>query len=128
MSDLGNYHVIPRKPVPGRAGSTLQVARSHSTLWRPWSPKLGSTAEYERSLHKFPWLSNEPDYGNFYEDLEGGYSLMPQISSRFHEDLGRGPGPDMVENSVDPPNPPTIPDQPPDTDDDDLVSDPLCPL
>lgn len=129
MSNLGNYYVVPRKPVPRRTDSSLQVARSHSTLWRPWSPRLGSTAEYERSLHKFPWLSDEPDDGNFYEDLEGGYAPAPRLSSRFHEHLGRRP--DMVQDGVDPHNPPTIPedqDQPPDSHDDDLVSDPLCPL
>ena len=89
MSDLGNYHVVPRKPVPNRAGSSLRIARSHSTLWRPWSPRLGSMSEYERSLHKFPWLTDESEYDNIYEDIEGGYSPVPQIASRLHDDSAR---------------------------------------
>lgn len=73
------YHAIPRKPLPNRSSPSLRIARSHSTLWRPWSPRLGSTSEYERSLHKFPWLAHDVEYGNGYDDLEG-YAPVPELS------------------------------------------------
>lgn len=73
------YHAIPRKPLPNGSSPSLRIARSHSTLWRPWSPRLGSTSEYERSLHKFPWLAHDVEYGNGYDDLEG-YAPVPELS------------------------------------------------
>lgn len=121
MSDLGNYYVVPRKPVPSRTGSSLRVAPSPSTLWRPWSPKLGSLAEYERSLHKFSWLSDERDYGMFYEDVEGCYSPVSQLSSHLRDDSARGP--DMAEVDGGPPGPTTSPDNSADSSDDDNLVD-----
>lgn len=73
------YHAIPRKALPDRSGGSLRIARSHSTLWRAWSPRLEPTSEYERSLYKFPWLASDLDCGNGYDDLEG-YSSVPQSS------------------------------------------------
>ena len=74
MEEPRSQYSIRRKPVPGTA-PTLSLSRSHSTLWRPWSPKLSSFVEYERSLYKFPWLDN----ACAYEDIEGGYAPCPRV-------------------------------------------------
>lgn len=73
------YHAIPRKSLPDRSDGSLRIFRSHSTLWRTWSPRLESTSEYDRSLYKFPWLARDVECGNAYDDLEG-YSAVPQSS------------------------------------------------
>lgn len=50
---------------------------------------MASTHDYERSLHKFPWLdSHDDDHGGTYEDLEGGYSALPQPNTHTQLDDG----------------------------------------
>ncbi|KAK7217766.1 hypothetical protein V2G26_005769 [Clonostachys chloroleuca] len=51
-----------------RPSRSLSVATSKSSLWRYWN--VNNTGEYERSLHRFPWLSNDIGEGireNTYE-------------------------------------------------------------
>lgn len=80
MTEPTRSFSIPRRPVSRTSTPALALARSHSTLWRPWSPKLPSFTEYERSIYKFPWLDSVCNY----EDLEGGYAVNP------HEDHHEG--------------------------------------
>ncbi|ROT36120.1 MFS general substrate transporter [Sodiomyces alkalinus F11] len=79
-TSISRKPVLP-VPVPGREPSLHRtLARSHSTLWRPWSPGVASLSEYERSLYKYPWLSGGGAEQAGYQDLEGtgGYSSVPQ--------------------------------------------------
>lgn len=78
---------IPRKPLPGREPSLRRtLTRSHSTLWRPWSPAVASLNEYERSLYKYPWLSGATEDTGDHQDLEGGYYAIPENDHSYHND------------------------------------------
>jgi hypothetical protein len=81
MPPSTRYQSVKRKPLATGSNPSLRIARSHSTLWRPWSPVITGGSEYERSLYKFPWLASEATYGPTYDDLEGGLSPMPEPPS-----------------------------------------------
>ncbi|KAL2753113.1 hypothetical protein ACRALDRAFT_1083567 [Sodiomyces alcalophilus JCM 7366] len=78
---------IPRKPLPGREPSLHRtLTRSHSTLWRPWSPAVTTLPDYERSLYKYPWLGGSTEETGDHQDLEGGYYSIPQSNYTYPND------------------------------------------
>ncbi|KAG7102127.1 Efflux pump vrtL like protein [Verticillium longisporum] len=67
---------IPRKPIPSpEVAMHRGLHSSRSTLWRPWTPGLPSVNDYERSIHKFPWLEQDSSDD---EEMERGYAAVPK--------------------------------------------------
>jgi hypothetical protein len=89
MAASQEAYELPRKPLPSEVPLRRKLTRSHSTLWRPWSPIIATSTlkEYERSIYKYPWLDSEQSNETHYEDLEGGYGSIPQMEDAKEREL-----------------------------------------
>lgn len=109
---------LPRKPLASEVPLRRKLTRSHSTLWRPWSPIIPTNTlkDCERSIYKYPWLDSEQNKDTHYEDLEGGYGSIPQMEDtkgRELDDVGQRLLAPVKEHPADNSGANTPPDQDP---------------
>lgn len=60
---------------------SLSRAASKSSLWRSWSPN--PAGDYERSLYKFPWLSQGVEDGYEHEALKSAPPLTSMEEEQY---------------------------------------------